>query len=98
MYCSMFFLHRKLNRRSHNVHNRDGNANHILLVDPTSKLNSLIDTGADISVLTVSYAKQNAVNEGLVLYAANGTKLQTFGTKLLILDLNLLRSFTWSFV
>lgn len=72
--------------------------NRILLADPTSKLRFLIDTGADISVIPVSYGAQAAVNDGLVLYAANGTKIPTFGTKRLTLDLNLRRCFTWSFV
>ena len=33
-----------------------------------------------------------------MIYATNGTKIQTFGTKLIKLDLNLHSVFAWSFV
>ena len=88
----------KLIWRSHSGHDRDRQVNRILLADPSTKLKFLIDTGADISVLPVSMTRQHIINEGLVLYAANGTKIPTFGTQRLTLDLNLRRTFTWSFV
>ncbi|GBN42130.1 hypothetical protein AVEN_198048-1 [Araneus ventricosus] len=40
----------------------------------------------------------NNANHELTLYAANGTKIRTFGTKLLDLDLNLRRRFQWKFI
>lgn len=69
-----------------------------MLADPTSNLNFLIDTGADISVLPVSNWSKHKISNDLVLYAANGTKIPTFGTKRLSLDLHLRRNFIWPFV
>ena len=68
------------------------------MADQFTKLKFLIDTGADISVLPVNMTRQHIINKGLVLHAANGTNLLTFGTQRLTLDLNLQRTFTWSFI
>lgn len=89
----------KLDRRSFTGHDSDRrHINRILLADRTTKLQFLIDTGADISVLPKNRIMLPMSQENLVLYAANGSKIHTFGTKLLTLDLNLRRSFTWLFV
>lgn len=88
----------KLVRRSPNSHDRDRLVNRIIVADPSSQTRFLIDTGADISVLPKSYIPQSKTLNNLVLYAANGTKIPTYGSKLLTMDLNLHRRFTWSFV
>jgi cleavage and polyadenylation specificity factor subunit 1 len=69
-----------------------------MLADRTTKQNFLIDTGADISVLPKTFAPQAKSSDTLLLFAANGTKITTYGTKRLTLDLNLRRPLLWSFV
>lgn len=90
----------KLNRRSLTGHDPDRRniISRILLADHTSKLQFLIDTGADVSVLPKNKLLAPKVQQNLVLYAANGSKINTYGTKLLTLNLNLRRNFTWTFV
>ncbi|GFR15959.1 transposon Ty3-I Gag-Pol polyprotein [Trichonephila clavata] len=69
-----------------------------MLADKVSKLKFLVDTGADVSVLPKHYAPKADSSNELLLLAANGTKIATFGKKRLTLDLNLRRNFTWSFI
>ncbi|XP_055932984.1 uncharacterized protein LOC129963005 [Argiope bruennichi] len=69
-----------------------------MLADKNSALNFLVDTGADVSVLPKHYAPKAAPSNELLLIAANGTKIPTFGRKHLTLDLNLRRTFTCSFI
>ena len=95
----MLFPHiGKLVGRSPTGQCRDRYINRILLADPSSKFKFLVDTGADISVLPVKYYPQVTTPENLVLYAANGTKISTYGTKILKLDFKLRRAFTFPFV
>ncbi|XP_067121517.1 uncharacterized protein [Centruroides vittatus] len=68
------------------------------MADPTTKYKFLIDTGADISVIPKSPNTYLSKPEKLVLFAANGTPIPTYGTKLLTLNFNLKRSFSWPFV
>ncbi|GFS86399.1 transposon Ty3-I Gag-Pol polyprotein [Trichonephila clavipes] len=51
-----------------------------------------------ISVIPKSFAPHAQVQQELTLYAANGTKIPTYGTKRILLDLGLRHQFTWSFV
>ncbi|GBM98474.1 Retrovirus-related Pol polyprotein from transposon 17.6 [Araneus ventricosus] len=69
-----------------------------MLADRISKLRFLVDTGADVSVLPKYYASKADSSNELLLLAANGTKISTFGRKRLTLDLNLRRTFTWPFI
>ncbi|XP_060809920.1 uncharacterized protein LOC132904015 [Amyelois transitella] len=68
--------------------------------DRKSGLNFLVDTGADVSVLPISVAKRfiNNNQECITLFAANGAKMQTYGTVTLSLDFKLRRDFQWTFV
>lgn len=77
-----------------------GTGNHRLCVsDRTTGLSFLVDTGANVSVLPVSEFKGSKSEcSDYVLYAANGTKIATFGHKTIVLDLNLRRAFRWTFV
>ncbi|GFR03275.1 transposon Ty3-I Gag-Pol polyprotein [Trichonephila clavata] len=76
--------------------NGDRLINHVLLADASTSF--LIDTGADISVIPKSFVPHAKVQQDLTLYAANGTKIPSYGTKRILLDLGLRRQFTWSFV
>lgn len=74
--------------------------NHRLCVkDRNSGLNFLVDSGANVSVLPrrVVFKKDNAHSACYKLYAANGTEINTYGTQVLELDLNLRRAFRWLF-
>lgn len=58
-----------------------------------------MDTGANVSVLPRNIlGNSNNENKDYVLYAANGSVIRTYGSRTLRLDLNLRRSFTWTFV
>ncbi|GBO23479.1 hypothetical protein AVEN_28399-1 [Araneus ventricosus] len=69
-----------------------------MLADRISKLRFLVDTGAEVSVLPKYYAPKADSSNDLLLLAANGTKISTFGRKRLTLEWNLRRTFTWSFI
>lgn len=56
----------------------------------------LVDTGAEISVLAASSSQRRATAE-LKLFAANNTRIDTFGERRLTLDLGLRRAITWNF-
>lgn len=71
----------------------------LVIFDPDLKLNFLIDTGADISVLPPSIKQRNSVkHEDYQLFAANGSPIKTFGNSTISLNLGLRRVFQWSFV
>ena len=56
----------------------------------------LIDTGAAVSVLPARVS-QRCLNPILHLYAANSTRIPVYCRHTLKLDLNLRRSFEWTF-
>ncbi|GFV48745.1 retrovirus-related Pol polyprotein from transposon opus [Trichonephila clavipes] len=51
-----------------------------------------------ISVIPKSFAPHAKVQQDITFYATNGTKIPTYGTKRILLDLGLRCQFTWSFV
>ncbi|XP_023225630.1 uncharacterized protein LOC111626483 [Centruroides sculpturatus] len=63
--------------------------NRIFMAKPSSKLHFLVDTGADISVIPKKFAAQPIHPGKLTLYAANGTQISTYKTRLLTINLNL---------
>ncbi|XP_044573616.1 uncharacterized protein LOC123257745 [Drosophila ananassae] len=65
--------------------------------DNYSKTQFLIDTGADISVMPPCRIAKTMLTPKL-LFAANGTKIQTYGEKRITLSLGLGRNFVWTFV
>lgn len=77
---------------------RNVTINQLCVHDITSKVNFLIDTGADISVLPKTYASKTATRSSKFLYAANGSTISTFGDKRLQLNFGLRRSFFWTFI
>lgn len=71
--------------------------NRFTIYDPTSQITFLIDTGADLSTVTPTAAK-NIKPRNHKLYAANGSEIQTHGEELIRLDLNFRREFFWNFI
>lgn len=58
-----------------------------------------MDTGANISVLpAVKKIYTNSECDSYKLYAANGSPIQTYGTKNLVLKLKLRRPYSWTFI
>lgn len=70
----------------------------LFVKDTLNNLNFLVDTGADVSVLphTLFTEKNKTVN--YCLSAANGTQINTFGTKLLQVNIGLRRQFVHLFL
>ncbi|XP_067141706.1 uncharacterized protein [Centruroides vittatus] len=66
----------------------------LFVYDNKTGLNFLIDSGADLSIIPNRTKNQPTKVE---LYAANDSKISTYGTNVLELDLNLRRSFRWEF-
>ena len=68
----------------------------LFLTDLNSNLKFLIDSGADISVLPPNKnEKKHPTTKHL--FAANGSLIETYGERLLQLDLGLCRTFVWPF-
>ena len=67
------------------------------IYDSSTTLSFLIDTGAEVSVITPSVLKKQCQQE-LTLQAANNSSIATYGKKSLTLDLGLRRTFQWVFV
>lgn len=78
-------LHQSINIRRIHVH------------DQQSTQMFLIDTGADISVVPPSAHELLHPVKSHQLFAANGSPIQTYGTKRLTIDIGLRRSFVWVF-
>ncbi|GBO28084.1 hypothetical protein AVEN_171904-1 [Araneus ventricosus] len=70
----------------------------LVIHDGPSGLNFLVDTGADISVVPPSSAERCKPKSLLNLLAANGTKINTYGTRNLSLNIGLRIIFPWSFI
>lgn len=77
--------------------NQPANIQRIHVQDQKTSRQFLIDTGADISVLPPSPREQLQPTNTNQLFAANGSPIKTYGTKRLILDIGLRRSFVWVF-
>ena len=69
----------------------------LFIFDRSSHVRFLIDTGSEISVLPASRFK-HLKSSTIQLFAANGSTIRTYGQKMVKLDLNLRRCFTWSFI
>lgn len=92
----MHLCFKKLNLQSEAV---EGVAeiNRLYISDIKSRTIFLIDTGADISVLPSSMFDIRQPSSRY-LFAANGTRINTFGEKRLKLDLGLRRELEWQFI
>lgn len=74
-------------------------SNRLFVKDRTTELLFLIDTGADVSILPISFKEKNApaCTESR-LFAANNTNIATFGTKSININFGLRREFNWTFL
>lgn len=72
--------------------------NRLLVTDANSGLVFLVDTGANISVIPPTKKQKLTERCDLPLYAVNGSKIKSYGTKSLVLDLKLRRAFRWEFI
>lgn len=70
----------------------------LFVKDQESKMQFLIDTGADLCVFPRNATKGRPEKSTYVLSAANGTAIATYGTITLTLNLGLRRAFAWRFV
>lgn len=70
----------------------------LLIFDKTSAVRFLVDTGSDVSIIPASKRDRTGGTIPFSLHAANGTKIQTYGSKFLSLDLGLRRCFKWRFL
>ncbi|XP_017884071.1 uncharacterized protein LOC108627374 [Ceratina calcarata] len=66
--------------------------------DRYSCIEFLIDTGADVSVFPMSFKGKGAKDDVFKLYAVNGATINTYGERLLSLNLGLRRNFSWRFI
>ncbi|RLU23492.1 hypothetical protein DMN91_003697 [Ooceraea biroi] len=69
----------------------------LLITDKNSGITFLIDTGSDVSLLPRSHQVYGTKPTPYQLFAANGTLIDTYGEKVLTLNLGLRRAFKWSF-
>ncbi|UYV84724.1 hypothetical protein LAZ67_X003220 [Cordylochernes scorpioides] len=74
----------------------DSRKHRLFVEDKETGLQFLIDSGADVSVIPPT--DKDVPSNELLLYAANGSKIVTFGTKVIKIDLGLRRSFQWCFI
>lgn len=72
--------------------------NRLCVYDRDTRERFLVDTGADISVLSATNNRKGKTASAYRLFAANNTPISTYGEKTLRLDLGLRRSFLWNFV
>lgn len=70
----------------------------LFLFDKKSHLKFLIDSGSDVSCIPASDKCKFMRPDPLQLFAANNSKIHTYGTKLVNVDLGLRRNFTWKFL
>jgi len=67
------------------------------VTDKNSGIKFLIDTGADISLFPKKYVSKDIQPVPKQLFAANGTRIPTFGEKLLVLNQGIRRPIKWNF-
>lgn len=71
--------------------------NRLVIYDKSCNLSFLIDTGADISLLPKRILVK-PLSTDLKLFAANGTCINIYGSKIFTLALGLRCSFKWNFI
>ena len=77
----------------------DRQANHLFhIIDKTSGVRFLVDTGAEVSVIPPSRTERKHSQQAFTLQAVNNTAITTYGYKSLTLDLGLRRTFCWIFI
>ncbi|KYB25159.1 hypothetical protein TcasGA2_TC034897 [Tribolium castaneum] len=77
----------------------DSQQNRLFITDQKSGIRYLVDTGAEVSVVPKRLVgKSTSGQSSHVLFAANNSPINTYGNKLLLLDLKLRRAFKWIFI
>ncbi|UYV62609.1 hypothetical protein LAZ67_2001306, partial [Cordylochernes scorpioides] len=69
----------------------------LFVTDKNTRLRFLVNSGDDISIIPPK-DKNRMPSSDYKLYAANGTEIVTYGTKVRNLDIGLRRQFQWPFV
>lgn len=73
--------------------------NQLLIIEQNTCKKFLVDTGAEVSVIPPTPQDRRKLhNESIHLYAANGTRIATFGERRLSLNIGLRRAFQWTFI
>lgn len=75
--------------------------NRLSVTDSETGIRFLIDTGANVSVLPYTsrlVKKSECKLSDYRLFAANGSEIKTYGTKILTLNLKLRRPYKWTFI
>lgn len=70
----------------------------LFVTDKVTKLQFLVDTGADVCVFPRSRLTEKREKSDYELYAANSTRIATYGLVTLNLDFGLRRAFMWRFI
>ena len=68
------------------------------VVDKSSGLRFLVDTGAEVSVIPPSQTDRKCPQQNFTLQAVNNTSITTYGSRSLTLNLGLRRTFRWIFI
>lgn len=87
----------QVNLSSKYLNHQPVNIQRIHIHDQKSSNRFLIDTGADISIIPPALKDLRNAAKLHQLFAANGSPIQTYGTKRLTVDLGLRRPFVWVF-
>lgn len=75
------------------------NTSRLFIYDKLSNNHFLIDTGSDLSIVPPTIKDKNqSSNNTIELYAANGTRIKTYGQKLITVTLGLRRNLEFSFI
>ncbi|KAL7297771.1 hypothetical protein TKK_0008806 [Trichogramma kaykai] len=69
----------------------------LFVCDQTNSLLYLVDTGAEVSAL-LKASSDTSEPTALILHAANGTTIRTYGTRMLQLNFGLRRDISWNFI
>ena len=68
------------------------------IIDHNTGLRLLVDTGAEVSLITPSAAERKNPQVGFNLQAANNSPITTYGKRSLTLNFGLIRTFQWPFI
>ena len=68
------------------------------ITDCTNRLQFLVDTGAEVSIIPPSATDPSHDKSNLTLQAANNTPIPTYGNRLLTLNISLFHTFQWVFI
>ena len=99
VFLECFYCLGKLNQpaRVETIGSEIESSKRLHIRDRDSGLVFLIDTGSDITLLPADKRTINNRPNDLILFAANNSRVLTYGTKRLSLNLNLRRKFSWNF-